>query len=80
MAGINGAAASAAVVRWLAPGRGTQRQIWRKRLFGGLGGGVVALGGTGYAYNATTAAHYVETDDAYVGANSAVITPLYGGP
>ena len=52
----------------------------RKRLLGGLVVGLVVAGGAAFAYHAAVASHYVETDNAYVGANTATITPLYGGP
>jgi membrane fusion protein (multidrug efflux system) len=42
--------------------------------------GVAVLGGGYYAYDALVASRHVETDNAYVGANVAQITPLVGGP
>ncbi|QDK35727.1 MULTISPECIES: HlyD family efflux transporter periplasmic adaptor subunit [Sphingomonadaceae] len=52
----------------------------RKKLFLLLALGVVVLGGAYYAYDALIASRHVETDNAYVGANVAQITPLVGGP
>jgi membrane fusion protein (multidrug efflux system) len=52
----------------------------RKALFAGLGA-VVLLGAAGYgAYYALVGSHHVETDNAYVGAYVAQVTPLVGGP
>ena len=52
----------------------------RKALFAGLGA-VVVLGAAGYgAYYALVGSHHVETDNAYVGAYVAQVTPLIGGP
>lgn len=52
----------------------------RKRLFIGLAATVAVLGGGYYAYDALIASRHVETDNAYVGANVAQVTPLIGGP
>lgn len=52
----------------------------RKRLFAGLAGAVL-VAGLGYgAWYALVGFHRVETDNAYVAADSAQITPLVGGP
>jgi membrane fusion protein (multidrug efflux system) len=56
------------------------RQSKRKQLFMALALGVAVLGGGYYAYDALVASRHVETDNAYVGANVAQITPLVGGP
>jgi membrane fusion protein (multidrug efflux system) len=52
----------------------------RKVLFAGLAAAVL-IGATGYgAYYVLVGSHQVETDNAYVGANVAQVTPLVGGP
>jgi membrane fusion protein, multidrug efflux system len=52
----------------------------RKPLFAGLAGAVL-VAGLGYgAWYALVGSHHVETDNAYVAADSAQITPLVGGP
>jgi membrane fusion protein, multidrug efflux system len=52
----------------------------RKRLFALLGG-VVAIAAVGYGvYYVLVASNYVSTDDAYVGADVAQVTPLVAGP
>ncbi|SFK39641.1 HlyD family efflux transporter periplasmic adaptor subunit [Caulobacter sp. UNC279MFTsu5.1] len=52
----------------------------RKVLFAGLAAAVL-LGAAGYgAYYALVGSHHVETDNAYVGAYVAQVTPLVGGP
>lgn len=52
----------------------------RKRLLLGIAG-VVAVAGVGYgAYDLLVLSHYAETDDAYVNADVAQVTPLVGGP
>ncbi|WP_082664390.1 HlyD family efflux transporter periplasmic adaptor subunit [Sphingomonas sp. HT-1] len=57
----------------------TRRSSLRKRLMLGIGG-LVLLGGVGYGgYYALVGSHYVSTDNAYVGADSASITPMTGG-
>ncbi|ATE68014.1 HlyD family efflux transporter periplasmic adaptor subunit [Rhizorhabdus dicambivorans] len=58
----------------------TARKGKRKRLFLGLAAGVAVLGAGYYAYDALVASQHVETDNAYVGANVAQVTPLVGGP
>jgi membrane fusion protein (multidrug efflux system) len=52
----------------------------RKSLFMGLAATIVALGGGAYAYDALVASRHVTTDNAYVGADVAQVTPLIGGP
>lgn len=52
----------------------------RKRLFLGLAAGVAVLGAGYYTYDVLVASQHVETDNAYVGANVAQVTPLVGGP
>ena len=74
--GVNAAAVAVATASAADAGR----LKWRKRLLGGLVTGLVAVGGAGFAYNTIVASHYVETDNAYVGADTATITPLFGGP
>jgi membrane fusion protein (multidrug efflux system) len=62
----------------LAPERAGNRR--RARLLALLAG-IVALGLIGYGlYYALYASHFVSTDNAYVGADSAQITPLVSGP
>jgi len=52
----------------------------RRQLFVGLAGAVL-VAGLGYgAWYALVGSHHVETDNAYVAADSAQITPLVGGP
>ena len=52
----------------------------RKKLFIGLGATVAILGGGYLAYDVLIASRHVETDNAYVGANVAQVTPLISGP
>jgi membrane fusion protein (multidrug efflux system) len=52
----------------------------RKRLFGFLGLGLVAVAALYGVYYVLVASHYVSTDDAYVGADVAQVTPLTAGP
>jgi membrane fusion protein (multidrug efflux system) len=52
----------------------------RKSLFIGLAATIAALGGGAYAYDALVASRHVTTDNAYVGADVAQVTPLIGGP
>ncbi|MCY1669676.1 HlyD family efflux transporter periplasmic adaptor subunit [Novosphingobium sp. SL115] len=51
----------------------------RKRLFLGLGAAIIVLGGGYYGYDVLIASRHVETDNAYVGANVAQVTPLIAG-
>ncbi len=63
-----------------APAPATKANGKRKALFAGLGA-VVLLGAAGYgAYYVLVGSHHVETDNAYVGAYVAQVTPLIGGP
>jgi len=57
-----------------------QRTSQRKRLFAGLAAVTVLAGGGFYAYDMLVGSRHVSTDNAYVGAYSAEITPLVGGP
>lgn len=52
----------------------------RKKLFGALGAAALLLGGSYIAYDTLIASQRVSTDNAYVGANIAQITPLVAGP
>jgi membrane fusion protein (multidrug efflux system) len=56
------------------------RRNKRTTLFLGLAGAVVLLGGGYYAYDDLVASRHAVTDNAYVGANLAQVTPLVGGP
>lgn len=57
-----------------------QKTAQRKRLFAGLAAASVLAGGGYYAYDTLVASRHVSTDNAYVGAYSAEITPLVAGP
>lgn len=52
----------------------------RKKLFAGFAAATALLGGGYYAYDALVASKHIATDNAYVGAYSAEVTPLVGGP
>jgi membrane fusion protein (multidrug efflux system) len=52
----------------------------RARLFAALFAGATILGAGAYAYDSLFLANHVTTDNAYVGANVADVTPLVGGP
>jgi membrane fusion protein (multidrug efflux system) len=52
----------------------------RKALFIGLAATVALLGAGYYSYDTLFAAQYAVTDNAYVGADVAQVTPLIGGP
>lgn len=52
----------------------------RTRLFIGLALGVAVVGGGYKAYDVLVASRHVETDNAYVGADTAQITPLIDAP
>ena len=52
----------------------------RKKLFLGLAAGVALIGGGYYGYDTLVASHHAVTDNAYVGADVAQVTPLVGGP
>jgi membrane fusion protein (multidrug efflux system) len=58
----------------------TAQKAKRKKLFLMLAAGVALAGGGYYAYETLYASHHVVTDNAYVGANVAQVTPLVGGP
>ncbi|WP_066723170.1 HlyD family secretion protein [Sphingomonas pituitosa] len=56
-----------------------RRKTLRKRLMLGVGG-LVLIAGLGYGgYYMAVGSHFVSTDNAYVGADSASITPMTGG-
>lgn len=55
------------------------RSLWRKKLFASLGLLVVAVAVIWGAWWYFVASNYVSTDDAYVGATSATITPQVAG-
>jgi membrane fusion protein (multidrug efflux system) len=52
----------------------------RTRLFLLLFGGAALIGGAFFAYDALVLSRHVTTDNAYVGADIAQVTPLIGGP
>ena len=52
----------------------------RNRLFGMLGLGLLAVAMLYGLYYVLVASHFVSTDDAYVGADTASVTPLTSGP
>lgn len=56
------------------------RTAKRKKMFLAFGGAVALLGGGYYGYETMFAAQHVVTDNAYVGADVAQVTPLIGGP
>ncbi|MCJ2184392.1 efflux RND transporter periplasmic adaptor subunit [Novosphingobium sp. 1949] len=56
------------------------RKGQRKSLFAALACGVLLAAGGYFAYDHFVASRHVETDNAYVGANTAQVTPLVGGP
>ncbi|AOR81420.1 efflux transporter periplasmic adaptor subunit (plasmid) [Novosphingobium resinovorum] len=58
----------------------TARKAKRKKGFTGLVAAVLLLGGGYYAYDYFVASRHAVTDNAYVGANVAQVTPLIGGP
>jgi membrane fusion protein, multidrug efflux system len=62
------------------PAANSAKAATRKRLFGFLGLGVVAVAVLYGLYYVLVASHYVTTDDAYVGADVALVTPLTSGP
>lgn len=62
------------------PAEEQARKARRKKMFLGLAAGVVLLGTGYYAYDVFVASRHAVTDNAYVGANVAQITPLIGGP
>jgi len=60
------------------PAEDAARKGKRKRAFFGLTAAVAILGGGYWAYDALIASRHAETDNAYVGANVAQVTPLVG--
>jgi membrane fusion protein, multidrug efflux system len=56
------------------------KKVLRKKLFAGLLAGVTICGAGYYAYDYFIGSRYVTTDNAYVGAETAHVTPLVGGP
>ena len=52
----------------------------RKKLFAGLAAAIAVTGGAYHAYDVLIGSHHVETDNAYVGADIAQVTPQVGGP
>ncbi len=62
------------------PADASERLSKRKRLFIAFGVFLAVLGGGAYAYDVLVASHHVTTDNAYVGADVALVTPLVGGP
>jgi membrane fusion protein (multidrug efflux system) len=62
-----------------APAADPRKAEARRRLFGMLGLGVVAVAILYGLYYVLVASHYVSTDDAYVGADVASVTPLVSG-
>lgn len=62
------------------PAEENARKGKRKGLFVALAASVAVLGAGYYAYDALVVSQHVETDNAYVGANVAQVTPLVGGP
>jgi membrane fusion protein (multidrug efflux system) len=65
------------------PGEGAAqavRNTRRARLFAGLFGAAAVIGLGVYAYDVLVIARHVTTDNAYVGADVAQVTPLIAGP
>ena len=58
----------------------TKRKKLRKKLLAALAATVVISGAGYYAYEELIGSRYVTTDNAYVGAETAQVTPLIGGP
>lgn len=52
----------------------------RKKLFGAFAVATLLIGGSYQAYDTLIASRHVVTDNAYVGADVAQVTPLVGGP
>jgi membrane fusion protein, multidrug efflux system len=52
----------------------------RKKLFTGFAAGIALIGGGYHAYDTLVASKHAVTDNAYVGADVAQVTPLIGGP
>ncbi|PZU69326.1 MAG: EmrA/EmrK family multidrug efflux transporter periplasmic adaptor subunit [Sphingobium sp.] len=62
------------------PPEGAAPRRRRRTMFVGLAAGVAVLGGGYFAYDHFVASRHAVTDNAYVGANIAQVTPLVGGP
>ncbi|MFK0298225.1 HlyD family efflux transporter periplasmic adaptor subunit [Brevundimonas sp. NPDC090276] len=62
------------------PKADARRGVARKKAFLALGVAIVAIGGGSMAYGAVFGGKTVTTDNAYVGADVAQVTPLVGGP
>jgi len=58
----------------------SERSSKRKQLFIAFGVCLALVGGGAYAYDVLVASHHVVTDNAYVGADVALVTPLVDGP
>ena len=58
----------------------SSKKALRKKLFAALLAGVTICGAGYYAYDYFIGSRYVTTDNAYVGAETAHVTPLVGGP
>ena len=58
----------------------SKKKALRKKLFVALLAGVTLCGAGYYAYDYFIGSRYVTTDNAYVGAETARVTPLVGGP
>jgi membrane fusion protein (multidrug efflux system) len=63
-----------------APTRAARRAGLRPKLFLALFGGALVLGGSVYAYDVLILARHATTNNAYVGADIADVTPLVSGP
>src|SRR5689334_12259879 len=61
-------------------GAQNRKKALRKKLFVALLAGVTICGAGYYAYDYFVGSRYVTTDNAYVGAETAQVTPLVGGP
>jgi membrane fusion protein (multidrug efflux system) len=58
----------------------TANKAKRKKLFTAFAASVAVIGGGYYAYDILVASKHAVTDNAYVGADLAQVTPLVGGP
>jgi membrane fusion protein (multidrug efflux system) len=79
MADDHAGAPTAAMAKPASPAPDPRKQQARKRLFGMLGLAVAAAAVLYALYWFLVASHYVSTDDAYVGADVASVTPLVSG-